>query len=260
MPRTARAWSPRGAAPFEIFPTRPQIRTLYAAGCTILFEHVQSFVPALQPLCTNLAADLGLARGAVVVQALLDLTGGQARTHFDSGFTINCQIQGTKVWRFAPNHGRRFASFATFLGRYPPREAEHLVAKPVHEPLHMSEAFVAQPGSVVFLPPGVIHTTRTQSASLAVGFSIDPADRVADLIAARIEKELEKVAELCTPLVGARRRALDGEAPRVVAELRRLADTVENAGGSWWARGADHRAGRGQQTRSRLMECGRDDD
>ena len=239
---TARAWSPAGTTnPFELFATREQLGTLYEAGCTIVLEDVERFVVALRPLCRRLEADLGVAPGKVNVQAFCALRGGHGRGHFDTSFTLNCQLSGTKLWRLARNPALRFppAGVGMFLGRPPECELDELLTGALPTSLEGGEKFVAEPGSVVFLPPGVLHETRMKTPSFAIGFAIEATDSVASQVAARVKQELQRIPELRAARLGPQARALRAEAASVAAELRSLADSLDAGQDPWWTLAAE---------------------
>lgn len=229
--KLARAWSPAGARAFELFPTREQIRTLYDAGFTIVLEDVESFVPALRPLCRMLEEDLGVAAGKVNVEVFCS-AGGHGRPHFDPSFTFNCQVEGKKTWRLARNERLRFAPTGMFLGRPIDPECAHLVddTELVPSTLEYAPPIIAEPGTVVFLPPGVLHETYAESTTFAVAFAIEHTDLVADDVARRVRRELLVVPELRAARLGPQRSGLGDEARAAARELRRIADELEESG------------------------------
>lgn len=235
-PKTARAWSPAGSAsPFEFMPTRGQLRTLYDAGFTIVLEDVERFVPGLRPLCHALERDLGVAPGKVNAEVFCGRAGGHGRPHFDPSFTFNAQIVGNKAWRIAPNPSLRFPPTGMFLGRLPEPELAALLERPVPAAIDGGDAFVATPGTVVFLPPGVLHETRMETDSYAVAFAIEFTDTVARRVADRVRRQLDRVPELRAARLGAQGRAATVEAATVAAALRGIADAIERDAAAIWA-------------------------
>ncbi|GEM_PF-5229476 len=239
MFKTVRAWSPSNAAPFQIHATREQLRTLYEAGFTILLENVERFVPGLRPLCRILENELGIAAGKVNVQVFCALEGGRGRAHFDRSFTFNCQIIGTKTWTLAKNTSLRFPSAGMFLGNPPVPEIEHLLSGPLPDSISGGDVFVAKPGSVVFLPPGVLHETHMETASFAIAFAIEETDTVANHVARKIRTVLQKIPALRAPRLGAQSQSLRRESLTVAEELRRIADMIEAMDTPWWIDSAD---------------------
>jgi hypothetical protein len=235
-PKTARAWSPAGSAnPFEFMPTRGQLRTLYDAGFTVVLEDVERFVPALRPLCHALERDLGVAPGKVNAEVFCGRAGGHGRPHFDPSFTFNAQIAGDKAWRIAPNPALRFPPTGMFLGRLPEAELAALLERPMPATIDDTEAFVATPGTVVFLPPGVLHETRMQTDSFAVAFAIEFTDTVARRVAERVRRQLDRVPELRAARLGAQGRAAADQAAAVASALRGIADALEHDAAAVWS-------------------------
>lgn len=234
-PKTARAWSPSGAvSPFEFMPTRGQLRTLYDAGFTVVLEDVERFVPGLRPLCHALERDLGVAPGKVNAEVFCGRAGGHGRPHFDPSFTFNAQIVGHKAWRIAPNPALRFPPTGMFLGRLPEPELAALLERPLPMSIEGGESFVATPGTVVFLPPGVLHETRMETDSYAVAFAIEFTDTVARRVADRVRRQLDRVPELRAARLGAQGRAAADQAATVAAALRGIAEAIERDGESVW--------------------------
>lgn len=235
---TARAWAPASGKAFELFATREQLPTLYDAGFNILLEDAERFIPELAPLCRKLEADLKIAAGRVNVQLFCAAAGGRAAPHFDSSFTFNCQLQGVKAWRLARNEFLRFPPrhIGGFLGRRPdPALDLELLSAPIPVELQDAEAFVARPGSVVFLPPGVLHETQIESESLAVAFAIEHTDCIADRTAALVQRELRRDPALRAPRLGAQFADTGAERQRAAAALRGLAAALEASNDPWSA-------------------------
>ena len=232
--KMARAWSPPGVSSFEIFPTREQLRPLYDAGCTIVLEGVETFVPALVPLCRSLERDLGVAPGKIAVQVFAARRGGGGRAHFDAEFNFNCQITGTKRWRMAPNT-LRFPPSGMFLGRLPDQEVAALLSGPLPTSIEGGDELIAEPGTVVFLPPGVLHETHMDTESYAVVFTIQDLDTVAGRVRDRVYARLQRIPELRAGRLGGQSRGLGVEVGMVVQALRQAADELEASGERWWS-------------------------
>jgi hypothetical protein len=233
---TARAWAPAGGKAFELFATLEQLPTLYDAGFNILLENAERFIPELLPLCRQLEADLRVPAGRVNVQLFCAVAGGRAAPHFDSSFTFNCQLQGAKTWRVASNDFLRFPPrhVGGFLGRRPsPGLDLELLSAPIPVRLDSAETFTATPGSVVFLPPGVLHETRIESESLAVAFAIEDTDCVADRTSALVERELRRDPALRAPRLGAQFADTLAERQRAAVALRRIAAALELGTEPW---------------------------
>jgi hypothetical protein len=226
--RTARAWSPADGPAYEIFPVREQLRALYDAGCTIVLEGVERFVPGLRPLCRALERDLDIGAGRVNVEAFCARGSGHGRAHFDSSFTFNCQLEGSKTWRLARHEAVRFPPTGMFLGRTPEPELARLLTKPLPDAIEGGVTFMAEPGTVVFLPPGVLHETHTRTGSYAIGFAIERTESLAGIIAEEISGTLQGIPMLRAARFGAQFQDIEQD-KRVAADaLRCLADAIES--------------------------------
>lgn len=237
--KTARAWSPVGGPAYEIYPTREQLRTLYDAGCTIVFEGIERFIPALRPLCRALERDLDVGVGRVNVEVFCARGLGRGRPHFDPSFTFNCQIQGSKTWRLARHDAVIFPPSGMFLGRTPEPELARLLAEPLPDEIEGGETIVAEPGTVVFLPPGILHETHTETGSYAIAFAIERTDTLAGRIADEVRAELQKIPMLRAARLGAQFLEVQEEARLAAISLRRLADEIESR--AWLSTEATYR-------------------
>lgn len=233
-PRTARAWSPANGPAFQIYATREQLRTLYDAGFTILLEDIERFVPELRPLCRALEKDLGVAPGKVNVEAFCSPAGGRGHPHFDSSFTFNCQVQGIKKWTLAKNPAIRFPPAGMFLNRAPSPEMADLFDAPLPSKIENGETFLAQPGSVVFVAPGVLHETYMETTSFAIAFAVEHTDSIASHVVERVRATLQKIPTVRAARLAAQSKSLQPEFASVAAQLRQLAEALENCQAGWW--------------------------
>jgi hypothetical protein len=229
--RTVRAWSPMGGPAYEIFPTREQIRTLYDAGCTLVFEDVERFVPALRPLCRALERDLEIDVGRVNVEVFCARGAGHSRPHFDPSFTFNCQIQGTKRWHLGRHESVRFPPTGMFLGRVPVPQLARTLAGPLPALIERGAEVVAEPGTVVFLPPGVLHETHTETGSYAIAFAIEHVDTLGGRVTETVHDRLMTIPTLRAARLGAQFRDVRGEATLAAEVLRHIADEIDS--GTW---------------------------
>jgi hypothetical protein len=225
--KTVRAWSPPGSPPYEIYPVREQIHVLYDAGCTIVLEGVERFIPALRPLCRALERDLAIRVGRINVEVFCARAAGHARPHFDSSFTFNCQVQGTKTWHIGSHDSVRFPPAGMFLGRAPNNVLTQVFNAPLPKSIESGETIVAVPGTVVFLPPGVLHETRTESGSYAIAFAIERTDTIASEAMGMVSVALNTKPELRAARLGAQRRNNRGEWHVIADLLRSVADKIE---------------------------------
>jgi hypothetical protein len=87
---------------------------------------------------------------------------------------------------------------------------------------------MAEPGTVVFLPPGVLHETHTRTGSYAIGFAIERTESLAGIIAEEIRGTLQGIPMLRAARFGAQFQDIEQD-KRVAADaLRCLADAIES--------------------------------
>lgn len=231
LERTARAWSPAGGPAYEIYPSKSQIRTLYDAGSTIVLESIERFVPALRPLCRQLERDLRVDPGCVNVEVFCARRGGHGRPHFDPSFTFNCQVAGRKTWRLERNPAVQHPTFGMFLGRTPTGSPPCHDTSSLPTALSHAETVVAEPGTVVFLPPGVLHETIAASETYAIAFAIENVDSVARRVMRAASDRLFAEPRLRAARFGPQFEDNAAEARAAAAVLRELAAQIEE--GAW---------------------------
>jgi hypothetical protein len=229
--RTARAWSPRDGPKYELFATREQIGTLYDAGCTIVLESIERFVPALRPLCRALERDMGVEPGSVNVEVFCSRSGGVSRPHFDPSFTFNCQVAGEKSWKLGSNDAIAFPTAGMFLDAPMPRELAPLATAALPKSLSPERTFVAEPGTVVFLPPGVLHETASLGETFAIAFAIERTRTIARAVADLAYGQLALHPMLRAARLGAQHLDVRAEAALSASVLRDIADELE--AGQW---------------------------
>ncbi|MCA9176539.1 MAG: hypothetical protein KDB14_18755, partial [Planctomycetales bacterium] len=150
-----------------------QALRLYRAGWTIYFNQVEQSVPALLPLIRRLEADLGLHTGHVATEVFASHASAGARPHCDFDFGFNVQIRGQKTWRLCPN--RNFSNPHTSViieTPFNPEVAAYSQGElPRAMPTEDGIEVVAEPGTVVFIPRGMWHTTVATEPSFALTFA-----------------------------------------------------------------------------------------
>ena len=146
---------------------------LYHAGWTIYSSAAEACVPSLRPLIRTLASELGLAPHELATEVFFSQAGAGTLPHCDWDLGFNLQLRGRKLWQAAPN--RNFANphasivianpFESTVQAYSNGPLPHGV------PSEGRVEFVAEPGTVVFLPRGYWHMTRAQDPSIALTFT-----------------------------------------------------------------------------------------
>jgi ribosomal protein L16 Arg81 hydroxylase len=130
----------------------------YAEGCTLYFQYVEKFVPALVPILRRLEGDFGLATGEIVTEVFFSDSACGAKPHYDFDFNFSVQLHGIKRWR---------VTRGAIVER--PPEGASLGSLPDD-----AHSFTANPGTVIFVPPGFGHATAADERSAAITFAVRP--------------------------------------------------------------------------------------
>jgi hypothetical protein len=172
--------------------------------------------------------DLDISVGRVNVEVFCARSIGHGRPHFDPSFTFNCQIEGTKTWRLARHSAVKFPPVGMFLGRAPEPDFAQILTESLPTTIEACETVVAEPGTVVFLPPGVLHETNTDNGSYAIAFAIERTVSVAGIVADEVRIGLQQVPELRAARLGAQFHDVRRETNIAADVLRQLAAQIEN--------------------------------
>jgi len=210
--------------------TPVQALCAYDVGLSVLCGDLLPLVPELEDQIGGLLSEFGLPASGSGASRLLDLTGvepieavmsfspagaGAALgLHYDAFDVISIQLQGTKVWMLGVNEDVEFplSSFETAAPRSfgiatadgappslrPTPSLERLPRAPALERIEM------RPGSVLFVPRGVWHSTQEVSKgepSVTLLLKMSPPSFVEILITA-LFTELSARPEWRTPCVG----------------------------------------------------------
>jgi 50S ribosomal protein L16 3-hydroxylase len=186
------AWGPGGKGIEDLNPTSDQLLPLYRAGYTIYFKNVERSVPSLQPLAERLARDLGISPSEVSCEAFASLSGSGAGMHFDPNMTFNIQLVGRKTWQFARNSFLKHPTIGwDVTNPVPSKMREYFSGDFPKSMPDDAQEFVAEPGSVVYVPHGMFHATKAIEPSFAILFTINSKpwiDRLLESLAARLRR------------------------------------------------------------------------
>ncbi len=151
-------------------------RKLFASGMGLLFNEAQRYAPLLVPWLDAIRTDIGLS--ALTQQRCLIYAtpaGKGTAPHFDQNVNFVLQLHGTKTWWLAPNaHVVRPMTRHT-MGQAVDAELQSYARLPMpHElPAERSE-IVLRPGSLLFVPRGVWHSTHATDDALSLNFTFSP--------------------------------------------------------------------------------------
>lgn len=184
---------------------RSEARRRYQDGESIYIIGLDRTVKPLRELCDGLAVDLSLNPGHIMVQAWAAGCATSVGMHYDLDFNFNLQVVGRKHWTTAPNDlvANPISSHHTQLGDSHVTDQGRLL--PSEMPV-TAKAWLAEPGDVIYLPRGVWHATRTEGATFAMAFVIQPPTW-ADLVSRALRDRLHADARWRERVMGARQLA-----------------------------------------------------
>ncbi|EYF01918.1 JmjC domain-containing protein [Chondromyces apiculatus] len=199
----------------------------YDRGALLQFNKVERWVPGLEPVLRGLEQGLGIPVGSATCSLFASTVGGRVLPHFDTDPAFSVQLRGSKRWWVAPQsvieqplHNHVSGTAANMIAEY------HEGALPPGMPEDAREVEMT-PGSVLFLPRGYMHATRSHADSLAVTFDLQFSS-YAQTLTRQLTRELHKLARWRRPLLdqGAASRA---ELEALLAEAKRALDGPEFA-------------------------------
>lgn len=201
---------------------------MHAAGLSVYLWEVALEAHAwLAALRTDLALGEGLPR----VGLFASRTGVGAPIHFDGQESLVVQLIGKKEWTIGQNHNVAWPAI------------NHVAVEPVppelapiwrgRAPSAGDTTLVLKPGSVMFLPRGYWHTTRTLDDSVHLDLMM-PLPTWADVLVAEFSEQLQGDPRWREPAVDAGRTGQMAGALR--AEAQRFEARSHAAAGSRPAR------------------------
>lgn len=169
---------------------------LYANGMGLLFNEAHTISPLLNQWLSAIRNDLGLSAltyGRCLIYATPDGKGTAA--HFDQNINFVLQVQGTKIWKMAPNHDVLNPLTRHTMGSLPdPEMMSYLEDElPTEMPENALE-FVLKPGSLLFVPRGFWHSTTAEGDALALNFTFTAPTWI-DLLTAALRSRLAQSDE-----------------------------------------------------------------
>jgi len=153
----------------------------FDSGFYLHFAGIDHFIEPLGAMCRSLERELGLPEPSFAVNAFATKTANTAEPHLDPVTTFHIQLHGTKTWWLAKKPTVSFPR-AIDGAALPPDATRHEVS----------------PGTLVYLPPGVVHATTMDGPSLGLLF-VATGDSLANRIANDALRTLQRDAELRAP-------------------------------------------------------------
>jgi 50S ribosomal protein L16 3-hydroxylase len=148
-------------------------RKLFANGMGLLFNEVHTIAPDLQRWLSELRKELQLS-ALTQSRCLVYATpaGKGTAPHFDQNINFVLQLNGHKQWKLASNRHVDNPLTRHTIGQPVDIELQTYAALPM--PLEMpSDCQIVdlQPGSLLFVPRGIWHSTRGFSDAMSLNFT-----------------------------------------------------------------------------------------
>jgi 50S ribosomal protein L16 3-hydroxylase len=164
---------------------------LFNNGMGLLFNQAQTISPVLNQWLENLRKDLGLSAMTYSRCLIYATPNGQGTApHFDQNINFVLQIHGQKTWHLAANESVLYPLTRHTMGA--PVEPEMASYVDGEMPTAMpptAQTIVLKPGSFLFVPRGVWHSTEAQEDALALNFTFT-APTWLDLFTAALRSRL----------------------------------------------------------------------
>jgi 50S ribosomal protein L16 3-hydroxylase len=153
---------------------------LFRNGMTLIFPGAEDVIPEIKEWLTEIQSVLGIYsrsgsshKGRSIVYASPDRRG--TGPHFDQNSNFVLQLKGTKKWHLSPN---RHCAFP--LQRYTMKTEPTLdlarysqLPFPTEMPAERVEVEL-RPGSFMFVPSGLWHSTCAEGESISLNFTFTP--------------------------------------------------------------------------------------
>lgn len=165
-------------------------------GMGLLFNQVQTTSPLLVEWLEEIRKELGLSAlsyGRCLVYATPK--GKGTAPHFDQNINFVLQVHGTKTWYLAPNEHVVHPLTRHTMGQEPDLEMQTYLETefPAEMPAN-AEAIVLKPGSLLFVPRGVWHSTDAQEDALSLNFTFTAATWI-DVFTAALKSRIALAPE-----------------------------------------------------------------
>lgn len=179
----------RDGEPFHEVDISSRDPNLFAKGATYTCFGVERFVPAVRELLSEIKSDLELPSLAPTCHGYVSGAGSRIRAHFDRQENLSIQVVGKKRWQLADNDTIAFPHENHALGTPPARTLRRVASRwPTRMP-KPTRTVLMRPGSALFFPRGMWHSTVTMTTSLSLTL-IFPVPNWAQALTARLLERL----------------------------------------------------------------------
>ena len=148
----------------------------YEKGAAIELDFTDLFIPQIRRWAESLKLELNLPSGtgakAIVYAAK---NGGGFKAHFDAYTNFIFQIKGNKTWKLAENHNVKnpVQHYDLVEAPYYPDELQsYWDGEPPAEDLPNANVEILSPGTMLYLPRGVWHSTQSDEETLALNITL----------------------------------------------------------------------------------------
>ncbi len=168
-----------------------EARRMFDEGMGILFNDINRFYPFLQNWLDAIKKDLGIS-AQTYGRSLIYVTpdGKGTSPHFDQNINFVLQISGTKIWTTARNNSVTYPMVRHTMGQpVDPEMISYLDQEMAEVMPEDSQTFELKPGSLLFVPRGVWHSTEASGHALSLNFTFTAPTWV-DLFLAALRSRL----------------------------------------------------------------------
>jgi 50S ribosomal protein L16 3-hydroxylase len=196
-PSTIEAHLPDVRDELSAIETNPiQAQKLFQNGMGLLFKEANKFSPLLQEWVDQVRMDLGLSALTFSRNLIYATPDGKGTApHFDQNINFVLQLQGTKIWSMAPNQDVIHPLTRHTMGQEADPELQSYLENPLSESMPLNaKKYELRPGSLLFVPRGMWHSTEAAGDALALNFTFT-APTWLDLMTAALRGRLAQSPE-----------------------------------------------------------------
>jgi 50S ribosomal protein L16 3-hydroxylase len=168
-----------------------EARNYFDQGMGLLFNDTHRFSPMLQQWLEQIRIELGISAQTYARTLIYATPDGQGTApHFDQNLNFVLQIHGTKKWTLAANQSVMHPMVRHTMGQPADLEMMNYLQAPLPEVMPLETiSFELKPGSLLFVPRGVWHSTEAEGDALALNFTFT-APAWADLLLGALRSRL----------------------------------------------------------------------